>query len=251
MDALIEGLRLVTAWPACGLMFLGILLGLYFGAVPGLGGMIGFSLLLPFTFGMDPVGAFALLLGMYAVTTTSDTLSAVLLGVPGTAAAAATVVDGYPLAKRGEAMRALGASYTSSALGGVIGAAVGAASLPILKPIVLSFAPPEFFMLGVLGLTFVGALSGRSRSERCARRVFRAAAGDHRLFHAGRHCPLQLRDQLSPQRARNRPGRARTFLGSGNQSNWRPRACRSPMPASRTQGANPARRTRRVHRIGG
>ena len=162
MDALIEGLRLVTAWPASGLMLLGIVLGLYFGAVPGLGGMIGFSLLLPFTFGMDPVGAFALLLGMYAVTTTSDTLSAVLLGVPGTAAAAATVVDGYPLAKRGEAMRALGASFTSSALGGVIGAAVGAASLPILKPLVLSFAPPEFFMLGVLGLTFVGALSGRS-----------------------------------------------------------------------------------------
>jgi putative tricarboxylic transport membrane protein len=162
MHELLQGLSLVTAWPACGLMFLGILLGLYFGAVPGLGGMIGFSLLLPFTFGMDPVGAFALLLGMYAVTTTSDTLSAVLLGVPGTAAAAATIVDGYPLAKRGQAMRALGASYTSSALGGVIGAAVGAASLPILKPVVLSFAPPEFFMLGVLGLTFVGALSGRS-----------------------------------------------------------------------------------------
>lgn len=162
MDALIGGLHLVMSWPASGLMLLGIMLGLYFGAVPGLGGMIGFSLLLPFTFGMDPVGAFALLLGMYAVTTTSDTLSAVLLGVPGTAAAAATVVDGYPLAKRGQAMRALGASYTSSAFGGVLGAAVGAASLPILKPIVLSFAPPEFFMLGVLGLTFVGALSGSS-----------------------------------------------------------------------------------------
>jgi TctA family transporter len=162
MDALWGGLHLVIAWPASGLMLLGIMLGLYFGAVPGLGGMIGFSLLLPFTFGMDPVGAFALLLGMYAVTTTSDTLSAVLLGVPGTAAAAATVVDGYPLAKRGQAMRALGASYTASALGGVIGATVGAASLPILKPIVLSFAPPEFFLLGVLGLTFVGALSGSS-----------------------------------------------------------------------------------------
>jgi len=162
MEQLIEGLRLVTSWPASGLMLLGIMLGLYLGAVPGLGGMIGFSLLLPFTFGMDPVGAFALLLGMYAVTTTSDALSAVLLGVPGTAAGAATVVDGYPLAKRGQAMRALSASYTASALGGVIGAAVGAASLPVLKPIVLSFAPPEFFMLGVLGLTFVGALSGRS-----------------------------------------------------------------------------------------
>ncbi len=161
MDALIEGLRLVTAWPASGLMLAGVLIGLYLGAIPGLGGLIGFSLLLPFTFGMEPVAAFALLLGMFAVTTTSDTLSAVLLGVPGPAGAA-TLMDGHPLAKRGEAMRALGAAYTSSAIGGVLGAMVGAASLPVLKPIVLAFGPPEFFMLGVLGLTFVGALAGGS-----------------------------------------------------------------------------------------
>ena len=118
---------------------------------------------------MEPVAAFALLLGMFAVTTTSDTLSAVLLGVPGPAGAA-TLMDGHPLAKRGEAMRALGAAYTSSAIGGVLGAMVGAASLPILKPIVLTFGPPEFFMLGVLGLTFVGALSGGSMLKGAAPR---------------------------------------------------------------------------------
>ena len=171
MDALIEGLRLVTAWPAFGLMLVGVLIGLYLGAIPGLGGLIGFSLLLPFTFGMEPVAAFALLLGMFAVTTTSDTLSAVLLGVPGPAGAA-TLMDGHPLAKRGEAMRALGAAYTSSAIGGVLGAMVGAASLPILKPIVLTFGPPEFFMLGVLGLTFVGALSGGSMLKGAAAALF-------------------------------------------------------------------------------
>ena len=171
MDALIEGLRLVTAWPAFGLMLVGVLIGLYLGAIPGLGGLIGFSLLLPFTFGMEPVAAFALLLGMFAVTTTSDTLSAVLLGVPGPAGAA-TLMDGHPLAKRGEAMRALGAAYTSSAIGGVLGAIVGAASLPVLKPIVLTFGPPEFFMLGVLGLTFVGALSGGSMLKGAAAALF-------------------------------------------------------------------------------
>jgi len=162
MDALFDGLRLVTAWPAIGLMVVGVVCGLYFGGVPGLGGMIGFTILIPFTFGMEPASAFALLLGMYAVTTTAETLSAVMLGVPGTAAAAATVVDGYPCSKRGEAMRALGAAYASSAMGGVLGAIVGAASLPILKPLVLTFGPPEFFMLGVLGLTFVGSLSGEA-----------------------------------------------------------------------------------------
>jgi putative tricarboxylic transport membrane protein len=162
MEAFIEGLRLVVQWPAIGMLFLGVMIGLYLGAVPGLGGMVGFAMLMPFTFGMDPVVAFALLLGMYAVTTTSDTLTAVLLGVPGTGAAAATVVDGYPMSQRGEAMRALGAAYTGSAIGGVFGALTLALSLPIISPLIVNFAPPEFFMLGVLGLTYVGALSGRS-----------------------------------------------------------------------------------------
>lgn len=165
MEAFFEGLMLVLQWPAIGMLFLGVLIGLYLGAVPGLGGMVGFAMLMPFTFGMDPVVAFALLLGMYAVTTTSDTLTAVLLGVPGTGAAAATVVDGYPMSKRGEAMRALGAAYTGSAIGGVFGALALALTLPLIKPLILAFAPPEFFMLGVLGLMYVGALSGRSISK--------------------------------------------------------------------------------------
>lgn len=162
MEAFVQGLSLVLSWPAFGMLLLGVMVGLYLGAVPGLGGMVGFALLMPFTFGMDPVVAFALLLGMYAVTTTSDTLTAVLLGVPGTGAAAATVVDGYPMTQRGQAMRALGAAYTASAIGGVFGAFALALSLPIIKPLIIAFAPPEFFMLGVLGLTYVGALSGRS-----------------------------------------------------------------------------------------
>lgn len=162
MDAFFEGLRLVTAWPTFGLLLAGVAVGLYLGAVPGLGGMVGFSLLIPLTFGMDPVAAFALLIAMYAVTTTSDTLSSVLLGVPGTAAGAATVVDGYPLSQQGQAMRALGAAFTSSAIGGVLGAFALALSIPIVKPLILSFAPPEFFMLGVLGLIFVSALSGKA-----------------------------------------------------------------------------------------
>ena len=165
MEAFFEGLRLVLSWPAFGMLLLGTVIGLYLGAIPGLGGMVGFALLIPFTFGMDPVVAFALPLGMYAVTTTSDTLTAVLLGVPGTGAAAATVVDGYPMTKRGEAMRALGAAYTASAIGGVLGALSLAVSIPLIKPIIMAFGPPEFFMLGALGLTYVGALSGRSMSK--------------------------------------------------------------------------------------
>ncbi|MEE9231131.1 MAG: tripartite tricarboxylate transporter permease [Acidobacteriota bacterium] len=161
-EAALSGLGLIFHWPAIGYLGLGIAIGLYFGAVPGLSGLVGMAILLPFTFEMDPVSAFAFLLGMYAVTTTSDTIASVLLGIPGTAASQATILDGYPMAMRGEAARAFGAAFSVSMVGGVLGAFFLALSIPIFKPMVLSFASPEFFMLGVLGLTMVGALSGAS-----------------------------------------------------------------------------------------
>ena len=117
LDALITGLSLVFEWPAIGFLFLGVFIGIWFGAVPGLGGVIGLVLLLPFTFGMEPVPAFALLLGMFAVTSTSDTIASVMLGIPGTAASQATILDGYPLAQKGQAARALGAAFSVSASG--------------------------------------------------------------------------------------------------------------------------------------
>lgn len=161
-DAALEGFFLVTTWPAFGYMLLGILIGMFFGAVPGLSGLVGLAILLPFTFGMGPGPAIAFLLGMYAITTTSDTLASVLLGVPGTAASQATILDGYPLAAKGEAARALGAAYTVSMIGGVLGAIFLALSIPLVKPLILSFAEPEFFALALLGLTMVGSLSGNS-----------------------------------------------------------------------------------------
>ncbi len=162
LESALIGLQSAVQWPAIGFLFLGIALGIYFGAVPGLSGLSGMAILLPFTFGMEPISAFSFLLGMYAVTTTADSLTAILIGVPGTAAAQATVLDGYPMAKRGEAARAFGAAFTCSMIGGVIGAICMGLSIPIVQPIVLSFAKPEFFMLGLLGLTMVGSLSGRS-----------------------------------------------------------------------------------------
>jgi len=160
LDAVLGGLWLVVQWPAIGYLVLGVLIGLYFGAIPGLSGLVGLAILLPFTFTMEPAPAFAFLLGMFAVTTTSDTLSSVLLGVPGTAASQATILDGYPLAMKGEADRAFGAAFTVSAIGGVLGAVALAVSIPIVKPLIFSFAKPEFFALGVLGLTMIGSLSG-------------------------------------------------------------------------------------------
>jgi TctA family transporter len=161
-EAFISGLFLIFQWPALGFLLLGVFIGIWFGAVPGLGGVTGLVIIIPFTFDMEPVSSFALLLGMYAVTSTSDTIASVLLGIPGTAASQATIVDGYPMAKKGQAARAFGAAFTVSAFGGVFGALILAASVPLILPIILAFASPELFMLGVLGLSMVGALSGRS-----------------------------------------------------------------------------------------
>ncbi len=162
LDSALLGLVQVVAWPAIGYLLVGVLAGMYFGAVPGLSGLVGMAILLPFTFGVEPVAAFALLMGMYAVTTTSDTISSVMLGVPGTAGSQATILDGYPMAQKGEASRAFGAAFTCSAIGGILGALMLGLSLPLVRPLILSFASPEFFMLGVLGLTMVGTLSGGS-----------------------------------------------------------------------------------------
>ncbi len=162
MDPVLEGLSLVFSWPALGFLGLGILLGIWLGALPGIGGVTGLIMLLPFTYTMDPVPAFALMLGMFAVTTTSDTISSVMLGIPGTVASQATVLDGYPLAQRGQADRALGAAYTCSALGGIVGAIVLAVSMPLIRPLLTSFSTPEYFMLALLGICMVGSLSGKS-----------------------------------------------------------------------------------------
>lgn len=143
------------------LMFLalGVLIGLALGVIPGLGGIVGMALLLPFTFSMDPYAAFGMLLGMGSVTTTSDTIPAVLFGVPGTAGAAATVLDGHPLAKQGQAGRALGAAYSASLIGGIFGALLLAVSIPILRPVMLHIGSPELLAFAVFGLCMVSALS--------------------------------------------------------------------------------------------
>lgn len=162
LEALFEGLGLIFQWHVAGYFALGCVIGILLGAVPGMGGAIGLVLLLPFTFSMEPVAAFALLLASWASTSTSGAITSVLLGVPSTAASQATVLDGYPMAKRGEAARALGASFTASAIGGVCGALALGVSLPLILPVILAFESPEQFMLGLLGLAMVGSLSGSS-----------------------------------------------------------------------------------------
>jgi TctA family transporter len=141
-------------------LMLGCMMGLILGIVPGIGGLAGTAMLLPFTFGMDPYAAFALLLGLGATTATGDPIPAVLFGVPGGAASAATVLDGFPMAKRGEAGRALSAAYMASLMGGIFGAMLLAVSIPILRPVMLYLGSPELLAFSVLGISMVAVLSG-------------------------------------------------------------------------------------------
>jgi TctA family transporter len=140
----------------------GVVLGLVMGIIPGIGGLAGTALLLPFTFSMDPYTAFAFLLGLAATTSTGDPIPAIMFGVPGGAGSAATVLDGLPMAKRGEAGRALSAAYMSSMLGGVFGALLMAVTLPLIRPFVLHIGSPELLAFSVFGISMVARLSGKS-----------------------------------------------------------------------------------------
>jgi putative tricarboxylic transport membrane protein len=161
LEALLEGLVLVLQWKALAFMLLGILLGFWVGLLPGLGGATTLALMLPFVYTMQPVEAFAFLLGMHSVTATTGDITSVLFGVPGEAASAATILDGYAMAKKGEAGRALGAALASSLVGALVGAFALAAAIPIVRPLVLTFGSPELFMLAVVGLAFIAALSSQ------------------------------------------------------------------------------------------
>jgi putative tricarboxylic transport membrane protein len=159
-QAFVDGFFLVLSWNTVSLMLVGIAIGFAVGILPGLGGPVTLALMLPFVFKMEGIEAFAFLLGMSAVTATTGDITSILFGVPGEAITASTIVDGHPMAKKGEAGRALGAALMSSLVGALFGALCLAFAIPIVRPLVLSVTSPEFFMLTLLGVTFLATLSG-------------------------------------------------------------------------------------------
>ncbi len=138
---------------------LGMLMGLFFGAIPGLGGATALALLTPLTYGLDPFTALALAGGVMGGVPMGGSITAILLNAPGTAPSAATCLDGHPLAQQGKAGLALGAAASANAIGGIIGTISVLAILPVAKDLVLLFGPPELFLLAVLGLIIVSTAS--------------------------------------------------------------------------------------------
>jgi TctA family transporter len=144
------------------LLLIAVPIGMFFGAIPGLGGKLGIVLAIPFVFGMDATAGALFLIAMHAVVHTGGSVPSILFGVPGTGPDAATIVDGLPMTRKGEAGRALGAAFGASGFGGVIGGLFILAVLPLLRPVVLAFSPAEFFLLAIFGITFIAMLSGDS-----------------------------------------------------------------------------------------
>src|ERR1041385_4590126 len=161
LEALLQGLLAVLQVKAFTFMLLGILVGFWVGLLPGLGGATTLALMLPFIYNMQPVEAFAFLLGMHSVVATTGDVTSILFGVPGEATTAAIILDGHAMAKRGEAGRALGAALAASFVGALVGAAAVALAIPIVRPLVLTFGSPELFMLAIVGLAFIASLSAQ------------------------------------------------------------------------------------------
>lgn len=159
--ALPEAGAMIAQPAVVGYLVLGVLMGLATQVFSGLGSIAGLSLPLPFMFGMEPVPRLALLVGMVGVVPTSDTFTSVLMGIPGSSPSQATVLDGFPLAKKGQAARALSAAFASSLFEGLVGAAFLTLFILVTRPVVLLFRTPELRMIPRFGLSMVGAPAGR------------------------------------------------------------------------------------------
>lgn len=147
------------------LIMAGLMVGIIFGMLPGLSGVTAIAVLTPFSYGMSPIQGLVLMSSIYCGAVYSGSISAILFNSPGDTPAVCTSLDGYPMALKGQAGRALSAAMMSSGIGGLIGviiAMIGAASL---VRVALRFASPEYFALGVLGLSLVATIGSKSVSK--------------------------------------------------------------------------------------
>jgi len=162
MDSFLTAAVIALQPESLGAVALGSLIGLIFGSIPGLTFTVALALALPLTFGMESVPAIGLLLGTYIGGMTGGSVSAILLGIPGTPSAAATVIDGYPMAKTGRASIALGMAVIVSTFGGIFSLIVMVVSVNLVSRMAMSFGPAEIFALVVFGLSTICGMAGKS-----------------------------------------------------------------------------------------
>lgn len=162
MDAALNGLVALADIDLLLLIVAATVGGVIVGALPGLNATTGVALLLPFTLTMDPVHAIAIMTTIYCAATFAGAITAILINTPGTSASATTCLDGYPMARRGEAGRALGMAAVASTIGGIFSVTCLMLAAPLLAGAAYHFAPPEYFALTVFGLSMLATIGGGS-----------------------------------------------------------------------------------------
>jgi TctA family transporter len=162
LEAIGIGLLALLTPQALLFMLIGSVYGLIVGILPGLGGIVAMTLLLPFTFGYELAATLALLLGAHIGTIWGSSVTSILFNVPGAAKSLPLIFDGYPMTLKGEAERALGASAMAAMLGGVIGAIFLALCIPIVRPLILALGPAEYLMMALWGMTLIATFSDGS-----------------------------------------------------------------------------------------
>lgn len=161
-EGIINGLfQALEGWNLLLIIF-GTLLGIIFGSMPGLTATMGLALLVPFTFGMEPAAGLIMLAGIYVGAMYADAIPAILINTPGTPAAIATTFDGFPLAQKGKAQEALVTAAFASFIGSIVANIVLATLAEPLAELSLKFGPPEYFWIGIFGLTIISVLSSGS-----------------------------------------------------------------------------------------
>ncbi|WP_434309933.1 tripartite tricarboxylate transporter permease [Hominifimenecus sp. rT4P-3] len=140
----------------------GCFAGIYIGAIPGLSATMAVSLLVSFTFGWETQSAIALMIGIFVGAVYGGSRSAILLNIPGAPAAVATALDGYPMAQKGEAGRAMGIATTQSVIGTIIGIIALACFAPLVSKLALKFSSVDYLLLGIMGMMMVGSLGSKS-----------------------------------------------------------------------------------------
>jgi len=161
-DLLYGGIALALSFKSVLLVLIGTVLGVIIGAIPGLGPLMGIILLLPVVISLTPVEGVGLLMAIFVGGSCGGAISAILLGIPGTPLAAATLLDGHPMAKKGKHSEAIGLAFTSSALGGLIAGVFLIFFTPMIAHFANKFAPPEYAALAILGLVSIAVVSKES-----------------------------------------------------------------------------------------
>lgn len=140
-------------------ILVGLVVGIFFGALPGIGATLGMAIVLPLTIPLEGTDAIILLISIYSGAMYGGSISAILINVPGTAGAAATTFDGYPMSKRGQAINALTTAASASALGGFLTIGILILISPLMIEIVLLFGSPHYFLLAILGLAMISVIT--------------------------------------------------------------------------------------------